>query len=106
MPLCWECGHFCSFGLLWPSGICDARSDALVRARAAACVMWIEDRRGADQSDGENPDWDGARAPLEADAGGGAVPSGASAPEGAKKNDFQRTGLVAGSRCARQGELF
>lgn len=74
MPLCWECGHFCSFGLLWPSGICDARSDALVRARAAACVMWIEDRRGADQSDGENPDWDGARAPLEADAGGGAVP--------------------------------
>jgi len=72
MPLCWECGHFCSFGLLWPSGICDARSDALVRARAAACVMWIEDRRGGDQSDGENPDWDGARAPLEADAGGGA----------------------------------
>ena len=106
MPLCWECGHFCSFGLLWPSGICDARSDALVRARAAACVMWIEDRRGADQSDGENPEWAGGREPLEAAAGGGAVPSGASAPEGAKKNDFQRTGLVAGSRCARQGELF
>ncbi len=69
MPLCWECGHFCSFGLLWPSGICDARGDALVRARSAACVMWIEDRRGADQSDGENPDWEGAAADMEEPGG-------------------------------------
>ena len=53
MRLCGECGLFCSFGAMWPSGVCAPRVDRIVNAADAGCVMWRVDVRGVDQSDGE-----------------------------------------------------
>ena len=52
MKLCRECGLFCSFGALWPSGLCLPRGDKLTEASNQACVCWEQDWRGVDQSDG------------------------------------------------------
>ena len=52
MKLCRECGLFCSFGALWPSGLCLPRGDKLTEANNQACVCWERDWRGVDQSEG------------------------------------------------------
>jgi len=52
MKRCGECGLFCSCGAMWPAGLCLHRGEKLILPSDACCVMWEEDWRGVDQSDG------------------------------------------------------
>lgn len=108
MRLCGECGLFCSFGAMWPAGICTPRADRFVHPTDEGCVMWQEDWRGADQSDGVDENWKGERHEgiTSVHSEGPLGPVDPVGNQDVRKPQFSRSiGILPGSRI-KQPELF